>query len=74
MSDHSARFGIYINIGEHKAIRISSTYWIPDDMTWIYLTDKVNATMKEIRELAEEKGLIANSGSITWGSLPMARN
>ena len=67
----SAKFGIYLNSSENKVVRINSPYWIPEEPDWVYLSPEVNATLISLRELAGEKGLSQDSGSITWGTIPL---
>ena len=61
------RFGIYLNTKKHQAMRISSPYWIPSGVGWVFLTPEVNATLLKIRELAKEKGLVKDPDKIVWG-------
>jgi hypothetical protein len=61
------KFGIYLNIKENKVMRINSPYWIPSGEEWVFLTSEVNMTLLRIRELAKEKGLVAEPEKITWG-------
>ena len=67
----ASKFGIYLNPKENQAVRINSPYWIPEEPDWVILTNEVNATLLDIREIAKEKGLSDNSGSITWGIIPL---
>ena len=66
-----SKFGIYLNDSEKKVVRINSPYWFPEEPEWVLLTPEVNATLLSIRELAAEKGLTRDAGSITWGTIPM---
>ncbi len=52
-------------------VRINSPYWIPEEPGWALLTNEVNATLLNIREMAKEKGLSNDSGAITWGIIPL---
>ena len=61
------KFGIYLNIKEGKAMRISSPYWIPSGDEWVLLTPEINATLMKIRELAREKDIINDPDRIIWG-------
>ena len=70
MQDPS-KFGIYLNARENQVVRINSPYWFPEEPDWVFLTPEVNATLVSIRELASEQGLSQESGSITWGTIPM---
>ena len=67
----ASKFGIYLNAQENQVVRINSPYWIPEEPDWIFLTAEVNATLLNIREMAQEKGLSMDSGSITWGTIPL---
>ena len=67
----ASKFGIYLNDKEHQVVRINSPYWIPDEPDWVLLTNEVNATLLNIREMAKDKGLSNDSGSITWGIIPL---
>ena len=66
-----SKFGIYLNSLENQVVRINSPYWFPEEPDWVFLTPEVNATLVSIRELAAEQGLSQESGSITWGTIPM---
>jgi len=67
----TSKFGIYLNPGENKVVRVNSPYWIPEEPYWIFLTPEVNATLLQIRELAAEQKLSSDPGSITWGTIPL---
>ena len=67
----ASKFGIYLNARENQVVRINSPYWFPEEPDWVFLTPEVNATLVSIRELASEQGLSQESGSITWGTIPM---
>ncbi len=67
----ASKFGIYLNAKENQVVRINSPYWIPDEPDWVLLTNEVNATLLNIREIAKDKGLSNDSGSITWGIIPL---
>ena len=67
----ASKFGIYLNAKENQVVRINSPYWIPEEPDWVLLTNEVNATLLDIREMAKEKGLSDDSGSITWGFIPL---
>ena len=64
-----AKFGIYLNSKENQVVRINSPYWIPEEPDWVFLTPEVNATLLQIRELAREKSLSSDPGSIKWGPI-----
>ena len=67
----ASKFGIYLNAKENQVVRINSPYWIPEEPDWVLLTNEVNATLLNIREMAKDKGLSNDSGSITWGIIPL---
>ena len=67
----ASKFGIYLNAKENQVVRINSPYWIPDEPDWVLLTNEVNATLLNIREMAKDKGLSNDSGPITWGIIPL---
>jgi hypothetical protein len=67
----ASKFGIYLNAKENQVVRINSPYWIPDEPDWVLLTNEVNATLLNIREMAKDKGLSSDSGSITWSIIPL---
>jgi len=66
-----SKFGIYFNDKENQVVRINSPYWIPDAPDWIFLTDDVNATLLQIRDLIKEKSLSVVADSVIWGSIPL---
>ena len=68
---HISKFGIYLNSKESQVVRINSPYWIPEEPDWVMLTAEVNATLLEIRAMAQEQGLVADSSGITWGRIPL---
>ena len=68
---HISKFGIYLNSKENQVVRINSPYWIPEEPDWVMLTAEVNATLLEIRAIAQEQGLVADSSGITWGRIPL---
>ena len=67
----ASKFGIYLNASENQVVRINSPYWLPEEPDWVFLTSEVNATLLAIREMAQEKGLSKDSGSITCGTIPL---
>ena len=71
MQQQASRFGIYLNDGEKKVVRINSPYWFPEEPEWVFLTPEVNATLLSIRELAGERGLSADAEALTWGTIPL---
>jgi len=52
-------------------VRINSPYWIPDAPDWLFLTEEVNATLLQIRDLIKEKGLLLVADDVVWGSIPL---
>ena len=66
----TAKFGIYLNPEENRVVRLTSPYWIPEGPDWVFLTAEVNSTLLQIRELAREKSLSSDPGSIRWGTIP----
>ena len=66
----ASKFGIYLNAGDNKVVRINSPYWFPEEPDWAFLTPEVNATLVQIRDLAKEKGMAADASAITWGIIP----
>jgi hypothetical protein len=71
MLPHVSKFGIYLNAGERKVVRITSPYWFPEEPDWVYVTNEVNATLLKIRDLIGEKSLSENADSVTWGRIPL---
>ena len=67
----SSRFGIYLNVGEKKVVRINSPYWFPEEPDWIFLTPEVNATLLQIRATARDQSLVPDADEITWGAIPL---
>ena len=67
----ASRFGIYLNDGEKKVVRINSPYWFPEEPEWVFVTPEVNATLLSIRETVLEQGLSTDADSIIWGTIPM---
>ena len=67
----ASKFGIYLNATDNQVVRINSPYWIPEEPDWVFLTPEVNATLLNIREMAQDQGLSNDSGSITWGTIPL---
>ena len=71
MLSHASKFGIYFNSNEGKVVRITSPYWFPEAPDWVYLTDEVNATLLNLRELVKEKSLSNEPDFVTWGRIPL---
>ena len=71
MLSHVSKFGIYLNAGDGKVVRITSPYWFPEEPDWVYVTNEVNATLLEIRDAIREKNLCDTAGSVTWGRIPL---
>jgi hypothetical protein len=64
---HQDKFGIYLNLGEGRVMRVSSPYWIPAGDEWVLLTDDVNATLTAIRELVAGRRLVDDPEKVVWG-------
>lgn len=71
MLPHISKFGIYLNPGEHKVVRITSPYWFPEEPDWIYVTGEVNETLLNIRQIIRDKELAEEPDSVTWGRIPL---
>ena len=71
MLSHVSKFGIYLNDKERKVVRITSPYWFPEEPDWVYVTDEVNATILNIREMIREKELSELPDDVTWGRIPL---
>ena len=67
----TAKFGIYLNPAESRVVRITSPYWLPPEPEWVFLTPAVNATLRQIRELAREQGAAPDPDALTWGRIPL---
>ena len=71
MLPHISKFGIYLNPSEHKVVRITSPYWFPEEPDWIYVTDEVNETLLNIRQIIRDKRLAEHPDSVSWGRIPL---
>ena len=71
MLSHVSKFGIYLNAGDGKVVRITSPYWFPEEPDWVYVTSEVNATLLEIRDSIRENSLCDTADSVTWGRIPL---
>ena len=71
MLPHVLKFGIYLNAAEGKVVRITSPYWFPEEPDWVYVTNEVNATLLQIRDLIGEKNLSQEADSVSWGRIPL---
>ena len=71
MTQQMSKFGIYLNAKECKVVRINSPYWIPEESDWVHVTVEVNATLREIRQMAKDKKLISDPELIIWGDIPL---
>ena len=71
MLPHVSKFGIYLNAAEGKVVRITSPYWFPEEPDWVYVTNEVNATLLQIRDLIGEKNLSQEANSVSWGRIPL---
>lgn len=66
-----SKMGIYLNAEEGIVVRITSTYWIPEEPAWLLLTNDPNATLVTIRDITKKKSLMSDPSSIRWGTLPL---
>ncbi|MCI0840546.1 MAG: hypothetical protein J4N64_02135 [Chloroflexi bacterium] len=71
MLSHVSKFGIYVNAGQGKVVRITSPYWFPEEPDWVYVTNEVNATLLQIRDVIREKNLSDSADAVTWGRIPL---
>ena len=71
MLPHVSKFRIYLNAAEGKVVRITSPYWFPEEPDWVYVTNEVNATLLQIRDLIGEKNLSQEADSVSWGRIPL---
>ena len=71
MLPHVSKFGIYLNAVEGKVVRITSPYWFPEEPDWVYVTNEVNATLLQIRDLIGEQNLSKDAESVGWGRIPL---
>ena len=71
MLAHVSKFGIYLNAAEGKVVRITSPYWFPEEPDWVYVTDEVNSTLLQIRDLVRDKRLSADAETVAWGRIPL---
>ena len=71
MLPHVSKFGIYLNAAEGKVVRITSPYWFPEEPDWVYVTNEVNATLLQIRDLIGETNLSQEADSVSWGRIPL---
>ena len=67
MLPYISKFGIYLNPTEHKVVRITSPYWFPEEPDWVYVTNEVNETLLNIRQLIRDKNLADNPDSVYMG-------
>ena len=67
----ASKFGIYLNPEENQVVRINSPYWLPEEPDWVFLTPEVNATLLDIRNLAQEQGTSPDPQAIVWGTIPL---
>ena len=64
------KFGIYFNADSGEVLRINSPYWIPEEPEWMCITAETNSTLKDIRNIVEDKFSNYDSQKIFWGILP----
>lgn len=67
----ASKFGIYLNPKENQVVRINSPYWLPEEPDWVFLTNEVNATLSDIRNIAQEQGQSTDAQAIVWGTIPL---
>lgn len=67
----ASKFGIYLNPGDKKVVRITSPYWFPEEPDWVYVTEEVNATLLKIRDVIREASLAEGPDDVTWGRIPL---
>ena len=66
MTPNINRFGIYLNPSIGNVVRITSPYWLPSKPEWVYVTNNVNETLLNLREVIEKKSLSRDPHSVTW--------
>lgn len=71
MQQQARKFGIYYNAAENQVVRINSPYWFPPEPDWQMVTNEVNATLLEIRQMIVDQGLSGDAGSAAWTTLPL---
>lgn len=59
-------FGIYLNSKENRVARVNSPYWVPQGPDWVLVTDEVNATLLQVRELARKKRFSKEPDKLQW--------
>ena len=52
-------------------VRITSPYWFPKEPEWVYVTNEVNETLLNIRQIIQDKALAERPDSVTWGRIPL---
>lgn len=63
------KFGIYLDTGRLKLVRINSPHWIPSGKDWVLLTPDVNAALLSIRDLVRTKSPVSSPDQVVWGSM-----
>ena len=71
MQQQARKFGIYYNAADNQVVRINSPYWFPPEPDWQMVTNEVNATLLEIRQMITDQGLSGDAGSAVWTTLPL---
>ena len=66
----ASKFGIYLNATENQVVRINSPYWFPEEPDWVFLPSEVNATLLNLREMAQDHAHSNEPGSRPWGTHP----
>ena len=67
----AAQFGIYYHAAQNQVVRINSPYWFPPEPEWTKVTDQVNATLLDLRQMLREQGLSADPDGVVWTTLPL---
>lgn len=58
--------GIYVNPQTLQAFRASTVHAAPDGPEWVLISEDSMIGMVRVRELAQEKGLVREPGTIQW--------
>ncbi|MBI4337765.1 MAG: hypothetical protein HY683_08080 [Chloroflexi bacterium] len=70
-TQHTAKFGIYLNRQDGQVVRITSPYWFPEPPDWMLVTNEVNATLLKVRQLVKENNLYSKPDEVRWGQIPL---
>lgn len=71
MQQPAAKFGIYYHAAQNQVVRINSPYWFPPEPEWTKLTDAVNSTLLDLRQMVREQGLSPDPDAVAWTTLPL---